>query len=381
MSISLQDIEPIATSSKRTSNTTDIWTTLNKDILQFKKELGDKKKEKFYQELSILFAAGLDIKSALELIVEEQDQNNSDYQVFESIKKDVVNGVSLSQALKNTQQFSSYEYYSIEAGEESGKLPNILKNLADHYQEKIARKRQIMEAVSYPALVITAAFGVIVFMLQVLIPMFERLYRSFKGELPALTKFFIALSNYISSYYLFYLVVIVGVVLLSYSQRKAIWYRDLVSKILLKTPLIGVIVRKIFLARFCGIMQLLIAANTPLIDALRLVKKMIGFYPIEKTLETIEQRILSGATLHETFAAFSIYDRRMITLIKVAEEVNQLEEMFDKLAKQYGEDVKHQTDMLNKALQPVLMIILGIVVAIVALGLFLPIINLGNVIS
>nr|MBA3971958.1 type II secretion system F family protein [Bacteroidota bacterium] len=140
-------------------------------------------------------------------------------------------------------------------------------------------------------------------------------------------------------------------------------------------------VSKIYLARFCQSMNLLISAKTPLVTAIDLVKKMVGFYPIEVSLEIIQNDILQGVPLHVTLAKFEIYNKRMISLIKVAEEVNQLDTMFSKLAKQYSDEVEHQTSILGSLIEPIMIIFLGVLVAVILIAMYLPLFQMSSTIG
>ena len=353
---------------------------LNKDYKLFGSGFSDKKKERFYSELCILFSAGVDIRSSLELIEEEQTKEK-DKLLFESIKKSIIAGAGLSKAIEQTGMFSAYEFYSMQIGEESGRLPEVLKELSFFYSKKIQQKRQLTSALSYPAVVFCASFGAIFFMLKFVVPMFADVFKRFKGELPYFTKLIIRLSDGFSNYSLYIIVGIIIIITFLYSQKKAVWYRKLSADVLLHTPIMKDMMSKIYLARFCQSMNLLISAKTPLVTAIDLVKKMVGFYPIEVSLETIQDDILKGHPLHVSLAKFKIYNKRMISLIKVAEEVNQLDVIFAKLAKQYSDEVEHQTSILGSLIEPVMIIFLGLLVAIILVAMYLPLFQMSSTVG
>lgn len=350
---------------------------LNKDIKLFGSKLNDKKKERFYSELTILFSAGIDIKTALELIEEEQTKA-IDKTLFGGIKNYVINGGSLSDAIHQTGQFSAYEYYSLQIGEESGRLPEVLKDLADFFVKKIQQKRQIVNALSYPSIVLLTSFGAIFFMLKFVVPMFSDVFKRFNGELPYLTKMIINISEIFSDYSFYFFIVLGSLITFIYSQRKQQWFRSAASSLAMKTPIVGDIIKKIYLARFCHSMNLLIGAKTPLVSAIDLVKKMVGFYPLEHSLAIIQEDILRGESLYVSLSRFKIYNRRMLSLIKVAEEVNQLDVIFGKLAKQYGDEVEHQTGLIGSLIEPVMIIFLGLLVSVILVAMYLPLFQLST---
>lgn len=366
-----------ATSAKERKGTLDF---LNKDLKLFEGGFSDKKKERFYSELCILFSAGVDIRSALELIEEEQTKEK-DKILFATIKESIIAGAGLSKAVEQTGMFSPYEYYSIQIGEESGSLTKVLQELSYFYSKKIQQKRQLISALSYPAVVFSASFGAIFFMMKFVVPMFADVFKRFKGELPYFTRLIIRLSDAFSNYSLCLFVGITIIVVFLYSKRRTVWFRKLSADVLLRTPIMKDMISKIYLARFCQSMNLLISAKTPLVTAIDLVKKMVGFYPIEVSLETIQEDILKGQPLHLSLSKFKIYNRRMISLIRVAEEVNQLDAMFARLAKQYSDEVEHQTSILGSLIEPIMIIFLGLLVAIILVAMYLPLFQMSSTVG
>ena len=128
-------------------------------------------------------------------------------------------------------------------------------------------------------------------------------------------------------------------------------------------------------------MNLLISAKTPLVTAIELVKKMVGFYPLEISLQTIQDDILKGQPLHLSLSKFKIYNKRMVSLIKVAEEVNQLDTIFLKLSKQYSDEVEHQTSILGSLIEPAMIIFLGAFVAIILVAMYLPLFQMSSTVG
>lgn len=363
--------------SAKAENTGNVFDFLNKDIKLFGAAFNDKKKERFYSELHILFSAGVDIRSALELIEEEQTKEK-DRLLFASVKEAVIAGKSLSKALQETGLFTMYEYFSLQIGEESGRLTEILAELSTFFNKKIQQKRQLTSALSYPLVVLVASFGAIFFMMRFVVPMFSDVFKRFKGELPAFTKLIIHISDAIGNYAIYFFLAILLLGIFLYTQRKAVWFRDYGARIILHTPIMKDMISKIYLARFCQSMNLLISARTPLITSIDLVKKMVGFYPIEHSLESVQQDVLKGTPLHTSLSKFKIYNRRMISLLKVAEEVNQLDAMFSKLSKQYTDEVEHQTSILGSLIEPIMIIFLGILVAVILVAMYLPLFQMGS---
>ena len=351
---------------------------LNKDIKFLDSGFPDKKKEQFYSELTTLLSAGIDIQSALELLEESFDKQKEKDLIAE-VRKYVVEGATFSEALHKTGKISDYEFYSLQIGEEAGQMIPTLEEMSKYFSRKLKLKRQMVSALSYPSIVMTVSIGAIVFMLKMVVPMFEQLFKRFKGELPPLTKAVIHLSKLISVYFLPILLILAGVIIFFYLQRKRTWFRDYSTRIVLRLPIFGEMIRKIYIARFCNSMALLISSKANLTNALELVGKMIGFYPLEVTIEPIRKEIIyKGKPLHAALSQYKIYGKRMSSLIKVGEEVNKLEDMFARIGQQYTEEVEHQSEVLGSLLEPFMIIFLGLMVGVIIIAMYLPMFKLSS---
>jgi type IV pilus assembly protein PilC len=354
-----------------------VWSILNKDIKLFGSSLPDKIKESFYLELSTLLAAGVDIRASLELITNEQPQKK--YRpIFADLLQQVITGSTLSSAMKTSSLFTTYEYFSVQIGEETGKITTVLKELANYYKKKINQKRQIIGALTYPVLVMTVAIGAVSFMMAYVVPMFADILKRFGGELPFITKLVLNISRHVRTFGPIIFLIAVACIIFILTQRKKNWFREVSSKILIRIPLIGDIIKKIYLARFANTMELLIGSKIPMLQSIQLVKQMVGFYPIEKSLDEVEENVLSGISLNKSLSYHSIYPKKMISLIKVGEEVNQLDLFFNKISEQYSDEIEYQTTLLSKFMEPLIIVVLGGIVGTILIAMYLPLFKLGQ---
>ncbi|PKP20790.1 MAG: type II secretion system F family protein [Bacteroidetes bacterium HGW-Bacteroidetes-21] len=349
----------------------------SKDIQLFGKKLKDKKKENFFSELGTLLSSGIDIKTALELIIEEQ-KKKSDIQLFDSIYKKVIEGKSLSEAMKESGHFSIYEHFSIKIGEESGQLHEVLEALSEFLSKKVKQRRQIVNSFTYPIMVLIIAVVAVFFMMNFVVPMFVDVFKRFNGKLPKLTQVIIDISQSFSENVPWILLFIVAISLIVFIQRKKDWYRKLIGKIILKTPFLGSIIQKIYISRFCQAMSMLMSAHTPMLKSIELVQNMIGFYPFEKALEKIRHDIMKGALLYESMSKFPIFEKRVISLVRVGEEVNQLDAIFTRLNKHYSEELEYKIGILSSLLEPILIIFVGILVGVILVAMYLPLFSIST---
>ncbi|WP_426672080.1 type II secretion system F family protein [Mucilaginibacter sp. McL0603] len=349
----------------------------NKDISFGGKELNDKKKEAFYLELSSLLLAGINLKSSLELITSDQEKA-ADQVLFKTIQDSIIKGGALSDALQGTNKFSLYEVYSLQIGEETGKLTEVLQDLARFYQNKIKQRRKIVSAVTYPCVVMSTSLGAVFFMLKFVVPMFGDVFKRFGGHLPWITEKIIAISQVLENNFWRVFILILLLSAFIFSARNTERFRQLSSRLILKIPVVGNLVQKIYLARFCNSMRLLINARIPLLRAISLSKQMIGYYPVESTLQKVEEDIMQGKSLHQSLQQFSIYPSKLIQLIKVGEETNQLDYFFARVSEQYIEEVEYRTSTLSSMMEPLIIIFLGLIVGVILISMYLPLFQMSN---
>jgi len=340
-------------------------------------ELSMAKKEEFYSEASILLGSGLDIKSCLSVIVSEQTKKKQ-IEFFQSISEKIVNGKNLSDALLESGKISPFEYYTLKIGEETGRLADVLRQLSDHYNRQIKQKRQIINTFSYPAIVILTAIMVVIFMMTFIVPLFEELFNRFHGELPLLTKFILRSSRFISTNIYFIFLILAGTIFSLLLVRRHPTYRKVVALIVLRIPVLNSIVIKIYLSKFCQTMALLNSARIPIVTSIQLIRKIIGFYPFERALEQIEERVVNGGLLYEALREHSLFDPKIVSLTKVGEEVNQLNVIYQKLNQQYHDEVQHKITLLNSMLEPILIIFIGLFVAVILVSMYLPMFKMSN---
>jgi len=364
---------PVVTASKR-----DLTAILQTDIqFPWQTQLKEKYKEAFYYELGTLIQAGVDVKNALE-IINSSIKDKKYGQTIKELEEELISGLSLSEAMLKGEQFNEYEISCIRIGEETGRMEEIVVELSKFYGKKIKNKRKLISSLSYPIIVLTTAFGAVFFMLQVVVPMFADVFKQFGGQLPWLTQQVVKLSDLFKNYTLWILLLLGSLYFLVYYFRKKEQVRSIRSTVLLKMPVFGDLVHKIYLARFCSSLSLLVGNSVPLVRSISMVKNMISFYPFEKSLEQIEQDIINGKSFHESLKQFDIFPNKLVQLIKVGEEVNQMENLLKKVSEQYNEEVEFKVQTVSGMIEPLLIIFLGLIVGLILVAMYLPMFQISN---
>ena len=361
---------------EKTQNT----SFLKKEIVWFNKAFSNKIKEDFYTELSVLLKAGITLKDGLELIKDSQKkaQNKS---VLESVNNDIIQGQSLSEAIRSHKQFTDYEYYSIKIGEETGTLFQVTEQLGSFFARKNEQHRNLVSALTYPIIILSTAVLVVAFMLRFVVPMFQDIFKQQGVELPAITKLIISLSEFVGNYgWLLFLAIIAMIASKSIFNKKK-RFKQFKDTLVLKIPFIGAFVKAIYLSQFTQAVSLLTASKVPVVNSIQLVKQMIDFYPLQHALETVEQHILKGQSLSQSLSRHKLFDDRMIALVKVAEETNQTEFIFDRLNMQYNTQVQQQSKMMSTIMEPFIILIVGVLVGIILIAMYLPMFKLSSVLG
>ncbi len=326
------------------------------------------------RQLSTMVNSGMSLLRSL-YIIEEQTESEKLREVFIAVRKDVEAGLALSDALKkNPDVFNDLYIAMVEAGETGGILDSTLLRVADQLEKDAALKRQIKAAMMYPSLIGGFAFVVLFALVAFLVPVFEKIFEDFGGDLPAITKFTVMLSHLFTDK--FY-VLFGGVFVTVFTFRK--WKnsergREQWDRLKLKFPMkIGDIVQKVALARFSRTFSGLIAAGVPMLEAIDITGRTSGNKVIEKAMNDVRESVKKGGSLTapmmEVPEAFPV----MVTqMIGVGEETGALETMMTKIAEFYEEQVEAAVKALTSILEPIMIVFVGAIVGFIVIAMYLP---------
>lgn len=357
-----------------------IESLLKKEITLFGESFNNKKKQAFYLELAVLLKAGVSFKEGLSLIIESL-KKNADKDLIQTILNDVVNGKPFSEALLKSKSFTEYEYYSIQIGEETGTTAQVCQELGYFFERKNEQKRIIIAALTYPSIVLSTAVLVVVFMLSYVVPMFQDIFKQNNMELPFLTQLIVKLSVWTKTYGLYFFL---GIFLFIFSTqffKENYKYKKALHYFLVRIPILGPFMIKVYLAQFTQAVTLLTTAKVPLLNSIQMVKKMIRFIPLQEALEQVENSILKGNSLSASLKNTPLFDNRIISLVKVAEETNQTEYVFKQLSEQYNQEVVQQSKVMTTVLEPFIILFVGVLVAVLLIAMYLPMFQLSSAIG
>lgn len=342
-------------------------------------KLTDARREMFYAELHALLTAGLDFSAAFRLLIEGEGDRRTKA-LLEGLYAAVVRGETLAEAMRRSGAFRPLECGVVRIGDETGRLARTLDFLRDYYRKRAAQRHMVASAVSYPVVILAVAAAVVAFMLSVVVPMFEEVYARMGGELPALTRGIIALSKAFPAYAAVAVSAGGGLYLLYRANRQREEVQRWRTAILLRLPVAGEIIRKNMQAQCCKLLDLLCAAGVPLLAGVGMLREVIGFHPYRKSFDEIERRLERGDAFAETLALFpDLYDRKLTALVRVGEQTNRLPEMLRRQGEALTEELEYAIRRMGAMLEPALILLVGILVAVILIAMYMPMFSLGGI--
>jgi type IV pilus assembly protein PilC len=326
------------------------------------------------RQLATMVQSGMSLLRAL-YVIEEQTESDKLREVWIEVRKDIEAGVALSDALKrHPDVFNELYVAMVQAGETGGILDQTLVRVATQLEKDAALRRQIKAAMVYPSLIGGFALIVLVALVAFLVPVFEKIFDDFGGELPAITKFTVWLSHMITGRWYVMIAIVAGIVWLFRYWKKSDTGKVQWDRIKLKFPMkIGGIVQKVALARFSRTFSGLIAAGVPMLEAIDITGRTSGNKVIEMAMDDVRDSVKRGGSLTAPMAAVPEAFPVMVTqMIGVGEETGALETMLSKVADFYEEQVEAAVKALTSILEPVMIVIVGSIVGFIVIAMYLP---------
>jgi len=355
-----------------------IW---QREIFSFSKKFGKKRKESYYTELNILLDSGIQLTSALELI-REGIKSKHVSTILQKMLEALMEGKELSEAKKDHAEFTNYEIQCIKIGEQSGKLSEVVKGLADYFREFNRQRSELMSALTYPIIVMSTAVLVVVFMLKFVVPIFKDMFNRNQVELPWITRIVLSSSELIEDNFWLMLLSVVGLVFLFRFVTRSDAFKRIWGDLLMRIPIFGNMVLHTHLSRFIGAMSLLSKAKINITQSLEMVRDMTDFYPLKDAIGKATQSIIEGSSQAQAFAGHpKLFDSKFVAMIKVSEETNQNELVYENLKFRYEEVLKNRSKSLTNILNPILTLFIGFVVGFILIALYLPMFKMSTLIG
>jgi type IV pilus assembly protein PilC len=336
----------------------------------------------FSRQLATMLASGIPMVQAFEIVASGSDKPAMQKLILD-IKGDVESGTSLHEALgKHPLYFDDLFVNLVEAGEQAGALESLLDKVATYKEKTEAMKKKVKKALFYPAAVLIVAVVVTLILMIFVIPEFQSLFKGFGANLPAFTQFVINISTVVQHQGI-YLAIVLGVavwVFLHFYKRSR-KMREVLDRISLKAPIIGPILNKAAIARYARTLSTMFAAGVPLVEALDSVAGATGNIVYENAVMKMKDEVATGQRLQRAMEARGIFPNMVVQMIAVGEEAGSLDSMAAKVATFYEAEVDNAVDSMSSLLEPLIMVILGVLVGGLVIAMYLPIFELGNAVG
>jgi type IV pilus assembly protein PilC len=335
----------------------------------------------FTQQLSSMLEAGLPLVSALEAL-QDQTEDPVFQIIIRNVRHDVSGGTAFSEAVaKYPNAFPNLFTSMVEAGEASGGLASILGKVAIYFEDTVKLTKKVKSAMTYPIAVIALAVALVQVLLIFVIPVFAEMFSSFGKDLPKPTLILIATSNFLKSYIIY---LIIGFIALWHAIKRIIKTpkgRRAKDVFFMKVPVLGDLLQKIALSRFCRTYAILLRSGVPILRTLEIVSRASGNTYIERSCKEISKNISQGGQLSETISEIPYFPPTVKHMARAGEQTGNVDGMMSKIADFYDAEIETTVDALTSLMEPALIVFLGIVIGSIVMAMFLPIFNLAGAIS
>ena len=335
----------------------------------------------FTQQLSSMLGAGLPLVSAMEAL-QEQTSNLIFQVIIRSVRIDVASGTPFSEACaKYPNAFPKLFVSMVQAGEASGNLGDILEKTSKYFDESVKLNKKVKSALTYPVTVIMFAIVLVNVLLIFVIPVFAEMFTSFGSKLPAPTQFLIDLSDFLKKYVVFLILgLVVGIKVLGkfFKTPKGRGVKDF---LIIKLPIFGELVRKVSLSRFCRTFSILMRSGVPILQSLEIVASGANNVYIERACVDISRTVSQGGQISDVLAVTPYFPSMIKHMTQAGEQTGDIDSMMVKISDFYDIEIENTVSALTSLLEPLLIVVLGIVIGGIVMAMFLPIFKMPTVIN
>jgi type IV pilus assembly protein PilC len=325
------------------------------------------------RQLATMISSGMTLLRAF-YVLEEQVDNDKLRETIAAVREDIESGASFSDALaEHPKVFNPLYVAMMRAGEAGGVLEESLDRVADQLEKDDALRRQVKSAMAYPTVVMVFAFGVLVALIAFIVPVFVNVFKDFGGELPAITKFTVGLSNFVTGRWYLLPVIFIGGPIAFKRWRTSARGRRQWDRLRLRSPAkIGDTVQKISLARWSRTFSALYSAGVPIMQAIEVTGQTAGNTVLEEAMEAVIDSVKSGGSIAAPLKDAPIFPAMVVQMIAVGEETGNLDAMLSKVADFYEDEVAAAVKALTSILEPIMIVLVGGIVGFIVIAMYMP---------
>lgn len=353
-----------------------------KPLFQTKKSIKALDIAIFVRQLATMMKAGVPLTQSFEIVADSLE-NPSMKELVLKLKADIESGSTFAAALrKHPRYFDDLFCSLVESGEQAGALETMLERVAIYKEKSELLKAKIKKAMKYPIAVVIVAIVVTAILLIKVVPVFAALFEGFGAELPAFTQLVVNMSNWLVAYYIPLFIILGGIVIaFMEAKKRSKKFRNFLDRLTLKLPIFGKIAYNAIIARFSRTLSTTFAAGVPLIDALDSTAGATNNIVFYNATQQIKNDVATGQQLQFAMRTTNLFPSMVIQMVGIGEEAGSLEEMLDKTATYYENEVDNAVDGLTSLMEPMIMAFLGVVIGGLVIAMYLPIFQMGNVVG
>ena len=336
----------------------------------------------FARQLATMMDSGVPIVQSFE-IIGKGHENKGMSDLLNAVKNDIEGGTTLSDALaKHPLYFDELFCNLVQAGEHAGILDSILDKIATYKEKTELIKSKIKKAMTYPIAIMVVAGIITIILLIFVIPQFEQLFSGFGADLPAMTKFVVAMSEWMQEWWWALLGVIFGVIkIASEAKKRSKKFNIFLDRALLKAPVIGSILHKAAIARYARTLSTMFAAGVPLVEAMDSVSGAVGNIVYREAVIKMRDEVSTGTQINVAMKQTNLFPHMVVQMTAIGEEAGSVDTMLSKVADFYEQEVDDSVDNMTALLEPIIMAFLGVVIGGLVIAMYLPIFQMGKVIG
>ncbi len=356
-------------------------TKVKKKTYRSGKKVSEKDITLFTRQLATMMKAGVPLLQSFDIVAKGND-NPSVSKLIQDIRADVETGTSLNQAFRKFPLYFDPLFCNlVGAGEQAGILEDLLTRLAIYKEKTLAIKAKIKSALVYPVAIMGVAFLVTAVIMIWVVPAFKEVFKSFGADLPAPTLMVMAISDFFVSYwYLIFGLLFAGLYLFFQSWKRSLKVQRTMDRLLLKAPIFGAVIRKATIARWTRTLATMFAAGVPLVESLDSVGGAAGNAVYLDATKKIQNEVSTGTSLTVAMQNSDVFPNMVTQMVSIGEESGSLDNMLGKVADFYEDEVDEAVASLSSLMEPLIMVILGVLIGGLVIAMYLPIFKLGSVV-
>ncbi|MDP2627155.1 MAG: type II secretion system F family protein [Candidatus Rokubacteria bacterium] len=352
-----------------------------KTVVKLGGKVNDREMAIFTRQFSTMIDAGLPLVQCLNILA-EQSESKTLRAVTANVARHVEAGATLAESLRRHPRiFDDLFTNLVQVGEAGGILDVVLQRLSVYIEKAAALKRKVKAAMVYPSTIIGVAFLIVIFMLTFVIPTFATMFKNLGADLPLPTQIVLWMSDFVRGYIIFIILGVMGAVYLLRRYYRTENGKSTIDALLLKLPVFGTLIRKVAVARFTRTFGTLVSSGVPILEGLRITARTAGNKVVERAVMQCRAAVTAGKTLAEPLKSSGVFPPMVTQMIAVGEQTGALDAMLNKIADFYDDEVDTAVGALTALLEPLMIVILGVIIGGLVVAMYLPIFRLVTLIK